>query len=72
MNIKKQWQLVDDIFMDGDDCEGCMYRELTYPDLCQYSCELLDGYLGNITIRLDCVTIYVTILISTNHKGTTL
>tara|TARA_R110000822_G_scaffold70508_1_gene170533 strand:+ start:609 stop:812 length:204 start_codon:yes stop_codon:yes gene_type:complete len=51
MNIKKQWQLVDDIFMDGDDCEGCMYRELTYPDLCQYSCELLDGYLGKPT---DC------------------
>tara|TARA_R110000782_G_scaffold209025_1_gene297287 strand:- start:426 stop:629 length:204 start_codon:yes stop_codon:yes gene_type:complete len=51
MNIKKQWKIVDDIFREGDDCEGCMYRELQYYDLGQYTCELLDGCTGKPT---DC------------------
>ena len=48
MNTKDKWKVVEDIFMCGDDCDGCDFREFFYDtghgD--QYTCELLDGYGG--------------------------
>jgi hypothetical protein len=51
MTSKNDWGIVEDIFMEGDKCEGCEYRTLVYYDMGQYSCSLLDAAYGKPT---DC------------------
>jgi len=48
MTSKNDWGIVEDIFMEGDKCEGCEYRVLAYYDkgMGQYTCALLDSAYG--------------------------